>query len=1166
MAYDGELNFDTRIDKTGFKVGIGEIGNLAKSGLKVITDAVSAAIDVGKEYESAFAGVKKTVEATDAQLSALSDGILKMSERMPESAANIASVAEAAGQLGIATDDILGFTETMVNLGVATNLSAEEAASSLAKFANITGMSADDYDNLGSTIVALGNNFATTEADIVAMSTRLASAGSVVGLDEAQILAVSTALSSVGIEADAGGSAISKLLKDMETAAQGYGTASGVISKTGMSLRDLEMLADADSSAFKSIAQSLNLTSDELQTYMSNAKDLEDFANVSGMSAQQFVDAWGTDAVQALDMFVTGLSDTERLGKSSVEILGEMEINEVRLSNAILALSESGGILTETVNLANDAWDENTALTTEAQQRYETLDSKIEILKNSASNFGIAVYEEMQEPLRSLADLGMGYLSQLSTAFENEGFDGAAAALGDILGDIATKVAEVAPRIVELGISVTESLVEGILNNKNQLINAAKTIVTNLAKSLLTFAPQLLSAGSEIITALCAEFMNAKNIDKLIKAALQIVTTLVQTIVGNIGQVVSGISSVIQTIIGVISDNIPDIINAAKDIVFAIADGIIENLDDIIDAAFEIIAMLCEKLLDAENIKKLVKTAIEIVAKLAQAIIENLDDIVIAIAEGLVGAFSGFVSAFTDFKGEVDRMIEQEELLGESIQENIQQFNDLKDGANRVAAEDLVDVSKTEDLWEKLQSLVDASGRVKAADKERVEYIKQELTEATGIEIELVGNTIKEYDKLKTSIENVIAQRRAEIYMNANKEPYEAAVLGISEVEKELQAQYAAYEETKKKRDEIANLAAQYGIADVASAAELSGGFMESKGINYKEYIELGILAGEQRNNIKRNEELYKQYYESISGYETAMVDFANGRYEAVIDTLDGENEAFKEANELLEKSTEEQHDILVRQVKDAEDHYTFLLKQFENDVSGITQKTLDDAKSQISAAKDEYFKGGFGFLRSLADGMTEGIPLVNAAISSITDKFTAITNFQTSLSALTEDIWTKTNSLSTALGLQLEPLSLPSLPAFANGGFLKTGSAIVAEAGPEVITVTTGGVEVTPLSSSARNHPIASSSGLTDVVKATDSAFAAFDKLANTIKGITASVPPDTGNVINSGDTHSTVNYINEENSYNIYTQARNASEARELSEELAFLKKQNDIGKGKK
>ena len=90
----------------------------------------------------------------------------------------------------------------------------------MARFANITQMSQGDFGRLGATIVDLGNNFATTEAQIVEMALRLAGAGDLIGLTEAEILAIGTTLSSVGIRAEAGGTAFSRVFAEMQKAVQ----------------------------------------------------------------------------------------------------------------------------------------------------------------------------------------------------------------------------------------------------------------------------------------------------------------------------------------------------------------------------------------------------------------------------------------------------------------------------------------------------------------------------------------------------------------------------------------------------------------------------------------------------------------------------------------------------------------------------------------------------------------------------------------------------------------------------------------------------------------------------------------------------------------------------------------------------------------------------------
>lgn len=322
-----------------------------------IVAAGKKAIDAYRDFESAFTGVKKTLDVTDDALrefggsaddayATLKTAIEGMATSTASSAEEIAHVMEISGQLGVplgrAGKDIISFTDTMVKLGDTTDLSATEAAEALAKFMNITGTTWDEVSNLGSAIVDLGNNFATNESDIVNMSTRLASAGTVAGLTEQEILALSTAMSSVGIRAEMGGSAMSQTLAQIEKAVQ------------------------------KALA------GDEGAIPMLNK-----LAEVSGMTSEEFATTWETRPIEALQSFLLGLGDLEDKGESTVLVLDELGMTGIRQSNMLRSLALAGGVLTDAINTSNEAWTLNKAMMNEAELRYGTLDSKINMVKES---------------------------------------------------------------------------------------------------------------------------------------------------------------------------------------------------------------------------------------------------------------------------------------------------------------------------------------------------------------------------------------------------------------------------------------------------------------------------------------------------------------------------------------------------------------------------------------------------------------------------------------------------------------------------------------------------------------------------------------------------------------------------------------------------------------
>lgn len=396
-------NAGDKITNVGDKIS--SVGNALSKMSAVATVGIVAVSKSAIDFESAWTGVTKTVDGTTEQLEELRSGILKLSTEIPSSATSIASVGEAAGQLGIQTENILSFSKAMIDLGNSTNLTADEAASQLAKFANITEMSQKDFDKLGSAIVDLGNNYATTEADIVSMAMRLAGAGHQVNLTEGEILGLSTALSSVGIEAEMGGSAISKAMIKMQNAVElGGEKLSVVLKKTGMSLRDLELMASNDSKGFKELAQGIGMTSTEVKQLITAGANLEDFAKVSGMSAEQFKKAWKDDAAGALSAFIQGLGNAEDKGESAIGMLTEMGFTEVRLRDSLLRAANAGNLFSDAIANGNKAWNENVALTNEANKRYGTTESQIQKIKNKVQSMAISLGDELLPTVGTLIE------------------------------------------------------------------------------------------------------------------------------------------------------------------------------------------------------------------------------------------------------------------------------------------------------------------------------------------------------------------------------------------------------------------------------------------------------------------------------------------------------------------------------------------------------------------------------------------------------------------------------------------------------------------------------------------------------------------------------------------------------------------------------------------
>jgi TP901 family phage tail tape measure protein len=316
----------------------------------------TASVKASMEFESAFASVRKTVDATEEEYESLSASVKQMSTEIATSSSTIAEVMANAGQLGIQKDYLVDFTRTMIDLGNSTDISADEAATAIAQFANVTRMAQTDFGRFGSALVDLGNNFATTESAIMNMATRLAAAGSQVGLTQPQILGFATALSSVGLEAEAGGTAFSKAMIQMQVAVE-----------TGND-------------------------------------SLKDFAKVAGMTTDEFKAMWKSDPAGAIEAFIVGLSKMDEQGISAIATLEEMGLTEVRLRDTLLRATNATELFSEAQETANEAWEENVALSNEASKRYATTESKLKNLKNTAILAAQRIGDDLNPTIQNLID------------------------------------------------------------------------------------------------------------------------------------------------------------------------------------------------------------------------------------------------------------------------------------------------------------------------------------------------------------------------------------------------------------------------------------------------------------------------------------------------------------------------------------------------------------------------------------------------------------------------------------------------------------------------------------------------------------------------------------------------------------------------------------------
>jgi TP901 family phage tail tape measure protein len=401
-----------------------------------VAGGMTIAAATASKFEESFVAVKKTlnigpeVKNVEKAFDQIANSLITLSKLSPVTTKELSEIAAVGGQLGVSAKDIVAFTKVIQKLTVATNLGAEQAALSMARLQEITGSSVDELDNLGATLVDLGNNFAATESEIVNAAMQIATATAQISgtLNNAAVdaLAFSTALRAIGQPAQAGATAIVRLMNEASTAVELGGS------------------------------------------------KLETFASVAGVSMTEFTRLFEIDSTKAVAMFIKGLDDTSKVGRTSLEILSDLGLGQVRSRKAILALSKANQTLFDAIDTANKAFVENNALNLEAERRYDTLAMQIQRLKNIVSGG----FLDLAQDTDSL-EIAKGIIEEITniTYVTMDNFEGISTTIAKVIGPLMV-MSTIFKQMNRNVLDMANAL--GIFDNLSESINATATAMNRV--------------------------------------------------------------------------------------------------------------------------------------------------------------------------------------------------------------------------------------------------------------------------------------------------------------------------------------------------------------------------------------------------------------------------------------------------------------------------------------------------------------------------------------------------------------------------------------------------------------------------------------------------------------------------------------------------------------
>jgi len=394
---------------------------------------VGAVAFFGAEFENQFANVARAAQGTPQELADLNNQLLELAKTQQAGGLDpgkLTDIATAGAQMGIAATDLSKFVAVVAQLSGNTGLDPGQAGEALGIIATLTHTSAAEFSNLGSTITDLGNKLNGGVQQIIDVTQRIAGAATALGLTKQQILGISGAIGAIGVEPEAGGTAIQRILLQITAAVANTGQTtdeqksklqeySDKLTDLGSSLqaateRQRAFGRNTPASAISANAAQIDKYKREIgQTQEAQSKlqgeigggsdKLKAFADISGVTADQFKEMVKTDPGAAFQAVIHGLNRIQQGAggpERIVEALDAAGINDARLTRVLIGLATGADEFDKSMNAANKAWADNTALAEGTAKKQGTVIQTLLRLKNTLQAIAIQAWPAFETSAR----------------------------------------------------------------------------------------------------------------------------------------------------------------------------------------------------------------------------------------------------------------------------------------------------------------------------------------------------------------------------------------------------------------------------------------------------------------------------------------------------------------------------------------------------------------------------------------------------------------------------------------------------------------------------------------------------------------------------------------------------------------------------------------------